>query len=412
LKFIFFFFFSLYLCHKLKVYEFVLPLADLLFPTFIPWGNMKSVKSFFISNLTVKCYSKISLKIIFSIIISVIVFFYSCKEGEIVEPILPVPEEIKPGRRDYVWKEYNLIIPPGENSLLSSIWGAKPTDIWAVGPSSLSQLGIWHFNGETWKNFIDNPTSTYGQTCIWGTDSNNIWLGSGGGIIWYYDGTSWNYYTQLKVNRYQNFGIQQIWGVSKNEIYAVGTAYNSYFNEEQLGGIFRFNGSEWKQIETPKQYLYFFQFAKSINGNFLITALKGSVDSTKLIVWNGKEFRELFSDFGFSPINVFDIGGKTYFNIAKRIYRYEDDGKYTLWKDFTGTDYYSKVLCSRSEKDFFVGSWSLQGINHYNGNDIELIYYAPNTRVMAGLIFEKDVFFTLLDMKTSSTRVVHGTLKE
>jgi len=70
------------------------------------------------------------------------------------------------------------------------------------------------------------------------------------------------------------------------------------------------------------------------------------------------------------------------------------------------------IIDARSEKDFFVGSWSLQGINHYDGTDLKLIYYAPNTRVMAGLIFEKDVFITLLDIKTSSTRVLHGRLKE
>jgi len=345
-------------------------------------------------------------------ILSIFVILSSCKEKEIIEPIIPLPEEIKPGRRDYVWKEYHLIIPPGENAFVSSLWGASPNDIWGVGPSSLSQLGIWHFNGEKWNHFIDNPTYTYGQTAIWGTDSNNIWLGSGGGAIWRYDGKVWNYYTQLKVDRYQNFGIQQFWGVSKNEIYAVGTAYNSYFNEEQLGGIFRFNGTEWKQIELPKLHLFFFQFSRLKTGNFILTALKGSVDSTKLVEWNGKEFRELFSDNGFAPFNVFNIGDKIYFNIAKIIYRYDDNGKYTTWKDFTGTDYYGKILCSRSEKDFFVGSWSLQGINHYDGTDLKLIYYAPNTRVMAGLIFEKDVFITLLDIKTSSTRVLHGRLKE
>ncbi len=346
------------------------------------------------------------------IILSVLLTLAGCSEKEIVEPIIPTPEEVKPGRRDYVWKEYNLTVPPGENALVSSLWGASPNDIWGVGPSSLSQLGIWHFDGVKWRHFMDNPTFTFNQTSLLGFTSRDVWMGNFDGIIWHYDGNVWNYHTQLKVPRYQNFGIQQIWGVTKNEIYAVGTAYNSYFNEEQLAGIFRYNGTEWKQIELPKLHLNFYQIRKSKNGDFIIPALKGSVDSTKLVVWNGKEFRELFSDFGLSPFNVFNIGDKTYFNIAKIIYRYEDDGKYRVWKDFTGTDYYGKVLCSRSEKDFFVGSWSLLGINHYDGTDFKLVYYSQNTRIGGGLIFEEDVFFTLLNLTTNKIKIIHGHLKE
>ncbi len=333
----------------------------------------------------------------------------SCENNPIQSPVI---KEVEPGRCDYVWTEDTLKVPKGEFAHLSSMYGDQPDDIWAVGPASLSQLGIWHYDGKTWKNFIDDPTYTFSQSSLWGINSEDIWLGNGDGIIWRYDGKLWNNYTRLQVDRYQNFGIQRLWAVSPTEIYAVGVAYNSYFNEDQLGEIFRYDGSQWKQMDLPKMYLNFFQIRKARNGDFLIPALKGSVDSTKLLVWNGKKFRVLFSDIGFASFNVFNIGETTLFNIGKVVYKYEDDGTYTVWKDFSGTDYYDKILCSRSGKDFFVGSWVLQGINHYNGSDLQLIYTAPNTRVMTGLIFEKDVFFTLLDLKTNNTRILHGRLKE
>ena len=339
---------------------------------------------------------------LFSIIIS-------CNRNPLEAPVVP---EAQPGRRDYVWTEDTLKVPKGEIAQLGSIWGSNSSDIWAVGGASLSQLGIWHYDGKTWKNFIDNPTHTFNQTSLLGIASDDIWLGNGDGIIWHYDGKVWNNYTRLQVNRYQNFCIQRLWGISANEVYAVGAAYNSYFNEDQLGGIFRYDGTQWRKIELPKLYLNFFQLRKAKNGDFIIPAFKGSIDSTKLIVWNGKEFRVLFADIGFASFNVFNIGGTTLFNIGKIIYKYGDDGTYNIWKDFSGTDYYDKILCSRSEKDFFVGSWALQGINHYNGTDLKLIYSAPNTRIMAGLIFEKEVFFTLLDLKTNNTRVLHGRLKD
>ena len=349
-------------------------------------------------------------KKIFVVIISLgVLILNSCNSNPVGPPIIL---EIQPGRRDYVWTEDTLKVPKGELAELSFLWGSGPDDIWAIASaSSLSQLGIWHYVGNNWKNFIDNPTYTFAQTSIWGVASNDIWLGNGDGIIWRYDGKVWNNFTRLQVNRYQNFGIQRLWGISANEIYAVGVAYNSYFNEGQLGGIFMYDGTKWKQVELPKLYLNFFQLRKAKNGDFIIPAFKGSIDSTKLIVWNGKEFRVLFSDVGFSSFNVFNIGETTLFNIAKVVYSYENDGSYKKWKDFSSTDYYGPILCSRSEKDFFVGSWALQGINHYNGTDLKLIYSAPNTRIGGGLIFEKDVFFTLLDLNTNNTRILHGHLQ-
>lgn len=348
-------------------------------------------------------------KKIFVVIVSLAVLVLgSCKSSPVETPLIP---EVQPGRRDYVWTEDTLKVPKGETTQQYLLWGTIPNDIWSVGGASLSQLGIWHYDGNTWNNFINNPTYTFNQTSLWGTASDDIWLGNGDGIIWHYDGKVWNNYTRLQVNRYQNFGIQRLWGISANEIYAVGVAYNSYFNEDQLGGIFRYDGTKWKQIELPKLYLNFFQLRKAKNGDFIIPAFKGSIDSTKLIVWNGKEFRVLFSDVGFSSFNVFNIGETTLFNIAKVVYSYENDGSYKRWKDFSSTDYYGPILCSRSEKDFFVGSWALQGINHYNGTDLKLIYSAPNTRIGGGLIFEKDVFFTLLDLNTNNTRILHGHLQ-
>ena len=347
-------------------------------------------------------------KRIFVVVISLVVLVLdSCTNSPVEAPIIP---EVQPGRRDYVWTEDTLKIPKGENSELGSIWGSNPLNIWAVGGASLSQLGIWHYDGTAWNNGTITPT--FNQHTLWGTSANDIWLGNLDGIMWHFNGSDWTYYTQLQVSRYKNFAIQSIWGVSSNEIYAVGTAYNSYFNEDPLGGIFKYNGKNWEQISLPKIFLNFFQLRKAKNNNFLISALKGSVDSTKLVVWNGKEFRVLFADVGFASFNVFNIGETTLFNIGKIIYKYNDDGTYELWKDFSGTDYYDKILCSRNEKDFFIGSWALQGINHYNGNDLKLVYFAPNTRVWTGVAFEKDVFFPLIDLSTSNTRIVHGRLRD
>lgn len=334
----------------------------------------------------------------------------SCKHS--TEPEKIFEPEPQPGRRDYVWTEYNLEIPEGEYAGISTIWGANPNDIWGVGGSSLSQLGIWHFDGTKWRHFIDNPTYTFNQTTLLGFAYNDIFLGNFEGFIWHFNGKTWDFVTRLQVNRYEDFHITQLLGLSKNEIYAVGKAYASYFNEPDLGAIFKYDGKEWKQLELPKLYLDFYQIRKTKSGHFLIPAYKGFIDSTKLISWNGKEFKEIYSIKGLDPVNVFDVSGKIYFNLAQKIYRYEDDGNYTLWKDFTGTDYFGKILCSRSEKDFFVGSFSRQGINHYNGENLKLLYSSSNTYITSGCIFEKDVILSAIDLNTHKPKIIHGRLKE
>ncbi|MCL4548221.1 MAG: hypothetical protein M1495_06605 [Bacteroidetes bacterium] len=343
---------------------------------------------------------------IFVVVLSLMVLVLgSCKSSTVEAPIIP---EVQPGRRDYAWGEDTLHFPQNERLGLGSIWGSSPIDIWAAGDGSLSQLGIWHFDGMSWQYGTSTPT--FNQSSLWGTASNNIWMGNYDGYIWHYDGSSWQLFTKLEVARYKNFGIQRIWGKSANEVYAVGTAYNSYFNEENIGGVFRYNGKEWRKIDMPAMKLNFLDLRIANNGDMIIPAWEGAVTATKLVAWNGKEFKEMFSQSGTASFNVFNIDDKTFFNIGKIIYSYEGDGTYRVWKDFSGTDYYNKVLCSRNEKDFFVGSWALQGINHYNGTDLKLIYSAPNTRVIDGIIFEKDVLFILLDTKTYNTRILHGHL--
>ncbi|MCL6099604.1 MAG: hypothetical protein M1391_13625 [Bacteroidetes bacterium] len=345
-------------------------------------------------------------KKIFVVVISLVVLVLSSCNSNLVDP--PIIPEIQPGRRDYEWTEYKLLAQPNETIMLSSIWGATPNDVWAVGPASLSQYGIWHFDGTTWKN--GNSTPTFAQFSLWGSTADDIWMANTDGILWHNNGTEWVYNTRLQVNRYQNFAINMLWGISSNEIYAAGYAYNSYFNEAPIGGIFKFDGNSWKQIPLPKVYLNFTSIRKAKNGDFLLRVWDDSTSETKIMVWNGKEFRQLFSRKGIASIGVFNINDKTLFNIDQVVYSYEDDGTYKVWEDFTGTDYYSLILCSRNEKDFFVSSKYFNGIEHYNGIDLQLIY-PTDLMIRSGFVLERDVFFILLDNKNRQTIMLHGHLK-
>ncbi|VAX19304.1 hypothetical protein MNBD_IGNAVI01-1494, partial [hydrothermal vent metagenome] len=78
-------------------------------------------------------FRKLNLMIVAAAITMVI--FNSCEKGT-------EPEEIPPGRRDYVW-EIDTITAPFFS--LTGISGVAPNDVWAVGPGGGLDKTIWHY---------------------------------------------------------------------------------------------------------------------------------------------------------------------------------------------------------------------------------------------------------------------------
>ena len=165
--------------------------------------------------------------------------FNSCNTTE--------PEELNPGRRDYTWT-VDTLKPAEGRSLPSRMWGANANDVWAVGLSYLNAYCIWHFDGERWTNYT--PDKYIDPRGIWGTASNNIWIGSTDGAFWRYDGVKWNKFSEITIPNYQQFVVQSMCGRSANDIYAVGFA-------DSIGGntykaiIAHFNGTNWELVNIP-----------------------------------------------------------------------------------------------------------------------------------------------------------------
>ena len=185
---------------------------------------------------------------------------------------------LAPTSHNYTWQEYTFG-DAGYPNTLYDVWGTDENNVWVVGGMEINGIfyGGLHWDGIQW-----NPDSTVGGSVIFGFSSNDIWVAGGG--IFYYDGAKWNGiedtdeilhdnvpYTSLwgtsssdmyfgnawgKIIHWDGVkaedmgidaesGIWDIWGFSKNEIYAVsGDVLNSY------GELFRYNGFEWVTIRT------------------------------------------------------------------------------------------------------------------------------------------------------------------
>jgi hypothetical protein len=98
-----------------------------------------------------------------------------------------IPEEIKPGSRDYAWTVDTISI--FSNNFMS-IWGSSPEDMWGVGPGGALNITIWHFDGKKWTT--DYKSRSISPYCIYGFAKNDIWMAGMNGKIWHYDGNSWS----------------------------------------------------------------------------------------------------------------------------------------------------------------------------------------------------------------------------
>lgn len=340
--------------------------------------------------------------------LTVILILNSCGENG-VEP-LPKPETPpQPGRRDYIWEEYVLETTQNYITLMRSIWGATSNDIWTCGQAYLSKSQVWHFNGITWMECGDLVPDR-DQTAVWGSSAKDIWMSSGIGKMFHFDGNEWTEKTQLKVDWFEYVLVDRIWGISANEIYASGYCFQPIptATEKPYGVVFKYDGKEWKQLKLPVKYTNFFRIRVDKDGILYIAAFRDDTWLGEIYSYNGISFTNLLS-INDIP-NMDDISGYVYTQKEQKIYRLKSSGL-TEWKDLTGTNFNGIILGARSTKDFFAHSKS--GIGHYNGTDFVQVYpLSSRANVPDALLFEKDVFFLIADNNINKTRILHGKLKD
>src|SRR5205085_1968762 len=88
--------------------------------------------------------------------------------------------------------------PPATAGSGRALWGASPSDVWAVGEDEQSPL-ILHFDGASW-GFAARPMSSEPFRAIWGTAPGDVWAGAGAclvdgpcdGALLHWDGKTWS----------------------------------------------------------------------------------------------------------------------------------------------------------------------------------------------------------------------------
>lgn len=342
-----------------------------------------------------------------------IVFLSICGLNCKKEVIPPPPEEIQPGRRDYVWAVDTLKLPRSHFFTPSRIWGSNPADVWITGFGDAGNL-LWHFDGTVWTrdstHYLINPSA------LWGTTSNNIWLGNSNSTFWRYDGTKWYKFSEHKLSGFDAITIVDIYGTSSNDLWAAGDASQFFGGTKYNGVMMHFDGSQWQFVSIPEIRVGFTTiFKQQSTGLYFLHGIQYETtgDTDRIYSFDGRSFNQVHATGQFGT-NIFLVRDEVYFVMNRKIYKYFDN-KMELWKDFTGTGFVG-VMVGRSEKDFFTYNttdfvtWNL---GQYNGTDLQTIYtLPPNYQTFGVKVFEKDIFFQNYLSQSAPSIIVHGKLKE
>jgi hypothetical protein len=320
------------------------------------------------------------------------------------KPTEPPTEDIPPGRRDYIWTVDTLNIP---FTILESIWGSSPTNVWIVGPGGDLDKTIYHYNGREWKN--DGISRNINPRTIWGFSSSDIWIG-GANTFWHFNGNSWKEHTSFTIPDFTYCGIEDIWGDTPNNIYAVGYAKN---NEQFMGLVMHYDGIKWQQSKIPMLEKYNFdRIRKGENTNYFMLGIRNepfAADTMKMYELVNNDLKEIFS--GGTTINSggsFERIGQTMsFEVNRNICSYSSDNFNPFVK--VNEINYGGTFWGRNKNDLFLRMQD--GIAHYNGTDVEYLYnFEYGISISDAMIFEQDVFFLAYDFNNGLNLIIKGKI--
>lgn len=341
-----------------------------------------------------------SIKLIFPFILSILlIILNSCDDG-------PTDPEVEPGKRNYVWEIDTLDV----YAPISKIWGSEPNDVWAI-----CYDGIWHYDGKEWKtDGISRPISPH---ALWGFTKDAVFIGGMNGKIWKYNGTSWRSFAELEKEGTDFIALENIWGTSSNNFYAVGAGPDDELFANHCV-ITHFDNNKWEIFDTDilkGNVVHFYTNKHDKKNYFRLTKIGGIVhsDSTIIYEYENKKFTKLYSSVAVHGLqaDIKLINNVVYFILGNRI-AIRRNNEFETVLNVNNSNFYQRIW-GRNSKDIFL--LMTDGLAHYNGNDIEYLFYfnvTPQTQIYGGAIFDDEVFFNVYEARTALKYIYHGILRD
>jgi len=297
---------------------------------------------------------------------------------------------------DYIWEEFTL----GEwQSSLWDVWGTDENNVYAVGGFKINDdfYGIFHWDGTNW-----NPIADAGGRTIFGFSENDIWVAGGG--VFHYDGNKWNQIDSKLVNNqavildpvlFENSEYTSIWGTSSENMY-LGNMW---------GKIVHWDGGKGKLLDVKASEAIRDLWGLSSSD---IYAAAGNIAGDRigeLYKFDGLTW-DLIKKGSFSPglnefvgpfNSVWSYNKEELYLAGNYVYKKTN----SKWEEINMGYLPKKIRGDRSNNIFVSGPFG--NVSHYNGVDWHRYRgeFAPET-VLTGIYVHNDMVFIVGDDGTKA----------
>ena len=296
-----------------------------------------------------------------------------------------IAKTLAPTSHNIIW-HIDTLGQPGDLGLLD-VWGVDENNVWAVGGVNLPQSGtnVIKWDGTKW-NYHSWPEG--GARGIWGFSENDIWtVGdyANRGFIGHFNGSGWTEYRDdyFLVRGDTVYPLYSVWGSSPDNVWAVG----------DQGTIIRWDGSEWKKVQSPVNLLLYDIWGSSASD---VYAIRFSLSqNSQLIHFDGNIWTELTNQLPSGQRNFaslwFDKGGTGYI-VGNNVLFY--NGGVFNGIEINQDRFLLRVRGRISTDVFAVGQKGR--VHHFNGSDWmtypELFDESPGMELRGVYVTETTVF--------------------
>ena len=201
-------------------------------------------------------------------------------------------------------------------SSLFDVFAISENDVWAVGEIDTGvypPFNAVHWDGQQWElkriYFYlcpnENSPTSYPIQAIFAFSENSIWFTRGASFV-HWDGNEFIH--DCSMNSMIDGSIQKMWGKGPQDLYAVG-----YY-----GTIIHYNGSNWDKLESGTQLRLTDIWGLSGNDIYAVGADMSSLDNA-VLHYDGISWKQLPTDqnrkvavWGTSPSNMYFAGDGVY----------------------------------------------------------------------------------------------------
>lgn len=341
-------------------------------------------------------------------------FFVGCNDK-------PVDTNNQRTPREYQWTIDTVAYPGSVQTIMQSIWGSSPNDVYIVGHNDRGFGQMFHFNGSSWTpvslnfgaidlgdvfGFAPNDVWAVGERIFRNVVDDPYFIDSS--LIIHYDGVKWSDY---KVGRGRR--LRSLWGTNKDNVWFGGNNgtlfhYNGINIKEDLIFNFTYHSGESK-------YNYYSFTGNLDNKTYVLMNIERQNEPTRYSIFERKnQTWDIFDDSSYlvkSSIWLNSSGSLVATGYETKI----KEG--SIWKTFPQEDsIITTSVNGNADNNIFLVGYSNNSalkseILHYDGNN----WHRYNNLLLSNVIphdlivFQNEVF-VVCETYTfpAKTIILHG----